>query len=106
MGCHSRFRLSNESTGRALERGGCSQIVIFTETPPSCSGAVLLVEVPENNSESGSLVVRRRAANGFCLAVQSVAEVRSVCRPSFSSSLKWRVAVPVEFPAVPAHRGT
>ncbi|KAF8293927.1 hypothetical protein TcYC6_0104700 [Trypanosoma cruzi] len=72
MGCHSRFCVGNESTGRALERGGCSQIVIFTGTPPSCSGAVLLVEVPENNSESGSLVVRRRAANGLGLG-------RAVC---------------------------
>ncbi|KAF8293970.1 hypothetical protein TcYC6_0104710 [Trypanosoma cruzi] len=36
------------------------------------SGELLLVEVPENNSESGSLVVRHRAANGFCLG-------RAVC---------------------------
>ncbi|KAF8306280.1 hypothetical protein TcBrA4_0032100 [Trypanosoma cruzi] len=34
---------------------------------PSCSGAVLHVEVPENNSEPGSLVVQRRAANGLGL---------------------------------------
>ncbi|KAF8280807.1 hypothetical protein TcBrA4_0032140 [Trypanosoma cruzi] len=67
MGCCSSFRLGNESTGRAPERGGCSQIVIFTWTPPSCSGAVLHVEVPENNSEPGSLVVQRRAANGLGL---------------------------------------
>ncbi|KAF8305326.1 hypothetical protein TcBrA4_0042210 [Trypanosoma cruzi] len=67
MGCCSRFRLGNESTGRAPERGGCSRIVIFTGTPPSCSGAVLHVEVPENNSEPGSLVVQRRSANGLGL---------------------------------------
>ncbi|RNC31942.1 hypothetical protein TcCL_Unassigned05499, partial [Trypanosoma cruzi] len=46
---------------------GCSQIVIFTGTPPSCSGAVLHVEVPESNSEPGSLVARRRSANGLGL---------------------------------------
>ncbi|KAF8305410.1 hypothetical protein TcBrA4_0040450 [Trypanosoma cruzi] len=67
MGRCSRFRLGNESTGRAPERGGCSRIVIFTGTPPSCSGAVLHVEVPENNSEPGSLVVQRRSANGLGL---------------------------------------
>ncbi|KAF8303280.1 hypothetical protein TcBrA4_0049370 [Trypanosoma cruzi] len=43
------------------------RIVIFTGTPPSCSGAVLHVEVPENNSEPGSLVVQRRSANGLGL---------------------------------------
>ncbi|KAF8278193.1 hypothetical protein TcBrA4_0117680 [Trypanosoma cruzi] len=67
MGCCSSFRLGNESTGRAPERGGCSRIVIFTGTPPSCPGAALHVEVPENNSEPGSLVVQRRSANGIGL---------------------------------------
>ncbi|RNC45417.1 hypothetical protein TcCL_NonESM04843 [Trypanosoma cruzi] len=37
-------------------------------------------------------------------AVQSAAEVRSACRPSLSSSLKWRAVVPVGFPAAPAHQ--
>ncbi|RNC46751.1 hypothetical protein TcCL_NonESM03353 [Trypanosoma cruzi] len=37
-------------------------------------------------------------------ALHSVAGVRSACRPSLSSSLKWRAVVPVEFPAAPAHQ--
>ncbi|RNF15663.1 hypothetical protein TcG_07037 [Trypanosoma cruzi] len=61
------------------------------------------------NCESGSLVARRRAETAMGMAVvwaaQSVAEVRSVCRLSSPSLLKWRVVVPVGFQAVPAHRG-
>ncbi|KAF8305892.1 hypothetical protein TcBrA4_0039820 [Trypanosoma cruzi] len=104
MGCCSSFRLGNESTGRAPERGGCSQIVIFTWTPPSCSGAVLHVEVPENNSEPGSLVVQRRAANGLGLG-SALRRGGAISVPSLTLVLA-QVAGggSVEFPAAPAHQ--